>query len=204
MVSSRGMPTMLTPTCTKRPGQTRRSNIPVDGTGSSIAPRQLKRRRHQSPRFKWKEMQYEVRWFVNRQAPWPPCQITFNRSPLRPRKQNNCPLSGSRRSISCTCSDRLARPFLMSVWPVASHTRTPLGTGIMAAFQAHARSAAASPHLAIDNNAPAVRHHNLDSTTARPFSGCSGTIIAGTNPALSPSPTLRWPNGFAPEASPVM
>jgi hypothetical protein len=29
-------------------------------------------------------------------------------------------------------------PFLMAVWPVASHTRTPLGTGIMAAFQAHA------------------------------------------------------------------
>jgi hypothetical protein len=68
----------------------------------------------------------------------PSCQITFNSSPLRPRKQNSCPLSGSRRSISCTCSDRLAKPFLMSVWPVASHTRTPLGTGVMAAFQAHA------------------------------------------------------------------
>src|SRR5712672_3645373 len=61
--------------------------------------------------------------------------ITFKRSPRRPRKQNNCPLSGSRRSTSCTFSDRLAKPFLMSVWPVASHTRTPLGTGIMAAFQ---------------------------------------------------------------------
>ena len=60
-------------------------------------------------------------------------QITFN------RKQNSCPLSGSRRSASCTCSNRLAKPFLVSVWPLASHTRTPLGTGIMgAAFQAHA------------------------------------------------------------------
>ena len=28
------------------------------------------------------------RRLVNRQAPWPSCQITFNRSPRRPRKQN--------------------------------------------------------------------------------------------------------------------
>ena len=29
--------------------------------------------------------------FVNRHAPWPSCQITFNRSPRRPRKQNRWP-----------------------------------------------------------------------------------------------------------------
>ena len=45
---------------------------------------------------------------VNRHAPRPSCQITFKRSPLRPRKQNSWPLNGSRCSISCTCSDRLA------------------------------------------------------------------------------------------------
>ena len=77
---------------------------------------------------------------------------TFNRSPLRPRKQNSCPLSGSRRSTSCTCSDRLAKPFLMSVWPVASHTRTPLGTGIMAASTITRRP---------------FHAHNLDSATAQ-------------------------------------
>lgn len=60
------------------------------------------------------------------------CQITFNRSPRRPRKQNRWPPSGSRFSTSCTRSARLAKPFLMSVWPVASHTRTPVGNGIIA------------------------------------------------------------------------
>ena len=40
--------------------------------------------------------------FTNRHAPWPSCQITFKRSPRRPRKQNKCPLSGSCRSTSCT------------------------------------------------------------------------------------------------------
>jgi len=73
--------------------------------------------------------------FVNRQAPWPSCQITFKRSPRRPRKQNRCPHSGSRCNTSCTSNDKLAKPFLISVWPVTSHTRTPLGSGIMAASQ---------------------------------------------------------------------
>src|SRR5690349_8251128 len=59
----------------------------------------------------------------DRQAPWPSCQITFNRLPRRPRKQNRCPLSGSRRSTSCTCNAKLAKPFLISVCPVASQTR---------------------------------------------------------------------------------
>lgn len=36
------------------------------------------------------------RRFVNRQAPWPSCQITFRRLPRRPRKQNRWPPSGSR------------------------------------------------------------------------------------------------------------
>src|SRR5215470_667996 len=49
-------------------------------------------------------------FFVNRQAPWPSCQITFKRLPRRPRKQNRWPLSGSRRSTSCTCSAKDGKP----------------------------------------------------------------------------------------------
>ena len=92
---------------------------------------------------------------VNRHAPWPSCQITFKRSPRRPRKQNRWPLKGSRFNISCTCSDRLAKPFLMSVWPVASHTRTPVGIGIIAAVRRPPlATAAASVAL---STAPAIR-----------------------------------------------
>ena len=40
---------------------------------------------------------------MNRHAPWPSCQITFKRSPRRPRKQNRWPLKGSRRKTSWTC-----------------------------------------------------------------------------------------------------
>ena len=72
------------------------------------------------------------------------------RSPSRDRRcvhenKNSWPLRGSRLSISRTCSDRPAKPFLMSVWPVASQTRTPVGSGIMATFQARAGSAAGPP-----------------------------------------------------------
>jgi hypothetical protein len=48
----------------------------------------------------------------------------FRRSPRRPRKQNRWPLSGSRRNTSCISNDSFAKPFLTSVWPVASPTRT--------------------------------------------------------------------------------
>ncbi len=34
-------------------------------------------------------------------------------------------------SVSCTCSASPGKPRRMSVWPVASQTRTPLGTGII-------------------------------------------------------------------------
>lgn len=40
------------------------------------------------------------------------------------------PPSGSRFKTSCATSAREANPFRMSVWPVASHTFTPTGTGI--------------------------------------------------------------------------
>ncbi len=68
---------------------------------------------------------------MNRHAPWPSCQITFRRSPLRPRKQKRWPLKGLRFRTSWTCKAKEGNPFRMSVWPVASNTRTPLG-GIIA------------------------------------------------------------------------
>jgi hypothetical protein len=43
-----------------------------------------------------------------------------------------CPACGSRFNASCTCNARLFIPRRMSVWPTATHTRTPEGTGIIA------------------------------------------------------------------------
>jgi len=71
--------------------------------------------------------------FREQHAPCPSCQITFNRPPRRPRKQNRCPPKGSRCKTSCTNKDRLANPLRISVCPVASQTRTPVGIGIIAA-----------------------------------------------------------------------
>ena len=59
--------------------------------------------------------------------------MTLIRPPPRPRKTNRCPHIGSRFSVSCTISDRPGKPLRMSVWPVASQTFTPAGTGIIAA-----------------------------------------------------------------------
>jgi hypothetical protein len=47
--------------------------------------------------------------------------------------KNKWPLSGSRCRISRTCKASHGKPFRMSVSPVASHTRTPVGNGIIAA-----------------------------------------------------------------------
>ncbi len=87
--------------------------------------------------------------FRIRQTPWPSCQMIFKRSPLRPRKQNRWPLFGSRFSDSCTNSDRRGKPLRISVCPVASQTRTPLGTGIILPFSSSNRPTANSidrPH----------------------------------------------------------
>jgi hypothetical protein len=102
------------------------------------------------------------------------------RSPLRPRKQNSWPLRGSRLNISCTCSDRLAEPFLMSVRPVDSQTRTPVGSGIRQRFQARAGSAAGRPPRRRD----------------RP--GCAGRSCSRSRSAHSP---IRYPFQVAPERS---
>ncbi|SFQ35466.1 hypothetical protein SAMN05216330_1319 [Bradyrhizobium sp. Ghvi] len=44
-----------------------------------------------------------------------------------PTEAEQMTLRGSRRNTSCTCNDNEAKPLRMSVWPVASHTRTPVG-----------------------------------------------------------------------------
>jgi hypothetical protein len=46
---------------------------------------------------------------------------------------NKWPECGSRFRVSCTISASPSNPLRMSVWPVASHTRTPDGTGITGA-----------------------------------------------------------------------
>ena len=69
--------------------------------------------------------------FENRHAPCPSCQITFSRSPRRPRKTKRWPACGSLLSVSCTSRAKPGKPLRMSVCPVASHTRTPAGTGII-------------------------------------------------------------------------
>ena len=48
------------------------------------------------------------------------------------RKTNRWPQCGSRFSVSWTISASPSKPLRMSVWPVASHTRTPAGIGIIA------------------------------------------------------------------------
>lgn len=107
--------------------------------------------------------------FVNRQAPWPSCQITFRSLPLRPRKQNSCPVSGPRRSTSCTCSDRVAKPSSCRCdrSPARPARRSEPGSW-QRLKPTHDPQQRLHVHVAMNNNAPAVRDHNLDSTTARP------------------------------------
>ena len=60
--------------------------------------------------------------------------MLFNvgRWPLRPRKTKRSPARRSRPRSCCTCRASVFMPRRMSVTPVASHTRAPLGTGIIA------------------------------------------------------------------------
>src|SRR6185312_9359625 len=92
--------------------------------------------------------------FVNRHAPWPSCQITFKRSPRFPLKQKRPPSMGLCLSTSCTRRARLGKPHRMSVWPVASHTRTPVGIGL-------------NVDPRIDNDAPPARQLDLNSLLGR-------------------------------------
>lgn len=64
------------------------------------------------------------------------------------------PLGGTRPSW--TCKDRLANPLRMSVWPVANHTRTPLGIGIMPTPPRRSR-APTPPSRCPPRRSPAVR-----------------------------------------------
>ena len=68
--------------------------------------------------------------FMNMHAPWPSHQITFTRSPRRPRKTNRCPANGSCFSTASACAASAVNPLRMSVAPAASQTRVFAGTGI--------------------------------------------------------------------------
>jgi hypothetical protein len=94
------------------------------------------------------------------------------RSPRRPRKTNRWPLCGSRFSVSCTTSAKPGKPFLMSVWPVASHTRTPFGTGIIATQARPARAEAPRyPHRDPRGRAAAAKFDLDDAALAAPSAG---------------------------------
>ena len=93
--------------------------------------------------------------FVNRQAPWPSCQITFSRSPRRPRKQNRWPLSGSRCSTSCTCSAGWRSPSACRCGRSPATPARRSGTGSSAPVPlANARS---SPTTIARSVAPVIR-----------------------------------------------
>ena len=81
---------------------------------------------------------------------------------------------GSRLSISCTWSANPSMPRRMSVGPVASHTLTPLGTGIIAA------RAPAAPRDTAGSMLPEIR--------SRPRRGRSISIT----PARAAVPPPRW------------
>jgi hypothetical protein len=101
----------------------RPSNRPARA-GPSRSPPVLRRNRPPLQRFRGQGMH----------RPWPSCQRTLIKSPRRPRKTNRWPPCGSRRSVSCTSRAKPSKPLRMSVCPVASHTRTPVGTGIIGAL----------------------------------------------------------------------
>jgi hypothetical protein len=72
--------------------------------------------------------------FENRHRPWPSLQRHLTRDPRRPRKTKRWPECGSRFSVSWTIRARPSNPLRISVWPVTSHTRTPVGIGIIDAI----------------------------------------------------------------------
>ncbi len=87
--------------------------------------------------------------------------------PRLPRKTYKSPPCGSRFSVSCTCSAKPFMPRRMSVRPTASHTRIPLGTGIIAAARPRSppppRPAGSRPECA-----PAIRRRPRSRSPARP------------------------------------
>ena len=98
----------------------------VNKARSREAAREANRRRRHRNRLRSSRL-------ANRHRPWPSLHRHLMRSPLRPRKTNRWPQCGSRFNVSCTISASPSKPLRMSVCPVASHTRTPAGIGIIAA-----------------------------------------------------------------------
>src|SRR5204862_1909227 len=94
--------------------------------------------------------------------PIPSCQTILIRSPLTPLKTYKSPACGSRPSTCCTCNASPFMPFLISVRPTASHTRTPLGTGIIAAPARPTLAQRRSVNVAINANPAPARQLDLD------------------------------------------
>src|SRR5450631_1562304 len=94
--------------------------------------------------------------------PRPSCQRILIRLPLTPLKTNRSPAWGSRRSASWTCRARPFMPRRMSVRPTASQTRTPDGTGIIAAPVRRARAAVSAYRPAADEDTVPAGKINLD------------------------------------------
>jgi len=103
---------------------------------------------------------------VNKQAPWPSCQITFSRLPRRPRKQNKWPLRDRAARSPGPAEPATGSPCAYRCGPVASHTRTPVGSGIIAVV-AHRTRPATLPSLSPRRPAPAIRIRARSQTRSR-------------------------------------
>src|SRR6202035_4891907 len=68
----------------------------------------------------------------NKHRPSPSNQISFTRSPLRPRKMNTCPDSGLFSSLVCTSALSPSKPRRRSVTPAAIQICVLLGGPIIA------------------------------------------------------------------------
>ena len=94
--------------------------------------------------------------------PIPSCQMILIRSPPAPRTTYQSPACGSRPSACCTCKASPFMPRRMSLRPTARHTRTPKGTGIIAAPGPPAPAAASRPGTLADANTIPPGQPDLD------------------------------------------
>ena len=99
---------------------------------------------------------------MNRQAPWPSCQITLIRSPRRPQKQNKWPPYGSRFSVSWTNKTQARESF------------------------AHVGMASRQPNP----NAARNGDHLRQSTTSRMRASASASIPASTRIVRPPASSI--------------
>ncbi len=97
------------------------------------------------------------------------------------------PVVGMRLSVSCTSTASPSKPLRISVWPVANHTCTPLGTGTSifagAVIMAFTAEASAGPVIRIRvpvANSISIDPGVVDSVGGDPTPG-EGTIATAEN-----------------------